>query len=112
MGILGMISSTMIFLLGASPWGKQLLGDQDLPHGKKTGKPLAWKDWSYIWFNRLVMLPFISLLIVKTVWGSNAVVYDMEKLNWFNGGVMFAVVFALSDFTYYASHRIVHSVPV
>jgi sterol desaturase/sphingolipid hydroxylase (fatty acid hydroxylase superfamily) len=101
--ILGFISSTLIFFLG---------GKNDLPHGKTTGVALPFKyDWFYITFNRLVMLPLISWMIVRTVWGSNAVVYDMEKLDWFNGLVMFVVVFSLSDFTYYASHRIVHKVP-
>lgn len=55
------------------------------------------------------MLPFISWLIVRTVWNSNAIVYDMEKLNWQNGLVSFVIVFSLSDLTYYTGHRIVHS---
>jgi sterol desaturase/sphingolipid hydroxylase (fatty acid hydroxylase superfamily) len=110
--MLGLISSTLIFLIGASPWGKELLGDQYLPHGRNTGKPLAWKDWSYIYFNRLIVLPFLSFLIVKHVWSSKAVVFDMDKLNLFNGGLMFVVVFSLSDFSYYVMHRVVHRIPV
>lgn len=109
--ILGLISSTMIFLIGNSPWGMELLGDRDLPHGRTTGKPLGFTDYSYIWFNRLVMLPFISFLIVKCVCNSSAIVWDMDALNWKNGFGMFVVVFSLSDFTYYVSHRIVHKVP-
>jgi len=101
--ILGIISSTIIFILGGT--------DSDLPHGKMTGKPLSSTAWFYIFFNRLVMLPFISFLVVKMVWSSSAVVYDMEKLNVLNGLVAFAVVFSLSDLTYYLSHRFVHSFP-
>lgn len=102
--ILGLISSSLIFFLGKP--------ETDLPHGRRTGKPLPFKwDWIFITFNRLVMLPFISWMIVKCVWNSNAVVYDMEKLDWFNGLLAFVVVFSLSDFTYYASHRIVHRFP-
>jgi hypothetical protein len=102
--ILGLISSSMIFFLGSKK--------TDLPHGKATGAPVSWTSWSYIIFSRLVMLPFISLLIVKSVWASDAVVYDMEKLNFLNGAVTFAVFFSLSDCVYYASHRIVHKVPM
>merc|ERR1712028_303238 len=57
--ILGLISSAIIFALG----GK----DNDLPHGPMTGVPLSWTSWFYVIFNRLVMLPFISFLIVRTV---------------------------------------------
>jgi sterol desaturase/sphingolipid hydroxylase (fatty acid hydroxylase superfamily) len=39
-------------------------------------------------------------------------VFDMDKLDWMNGLLAFVVVFSLSDFTYYASHRIVHKFPV
>jgi len=114
--MLGAISSTMILVLGSKPWGFEMLGDMDLPHGRVTGKPLPFKwDWFYITFNRLVMLPFISWLIVTCVWNSEAVVYpegaNPTPVDFFNGIVAFAVVFALSDFTYYASHRIVHRFP-
>jgi len=104
--ILGLISSAIIFALGSK--------DNDLPHGPMTGVPLSWTSWFYVIFNRLVMLPFISFLIVRTVWASNAVVYpkgDDSNLNIYNGLGAFAVVFALSDFVYYAGHRIVHSYP-
>lgn len=83
----------------------------DLPYGRSTFTPLDSKSLSYIWFNRLIVLPFLSLLIVKCVFSSSAVVYDGKDLNWANGLGGFAVVFALADFTYYASHRIVHSFP-
>ena len=98
--LLGLISSSIIYFMGAE--------ETDLPHGKLTGKPLDLTSWSYIAFNRLVMLPFISFLIVRTVWNSPAVVYDMELLSWRNGLVMFVVVFSLADFTYWFSHRTVH----
>ena len=32
--MLGAISSTMILVLGSKPWGFQMLGDNDLPHGR------------------------------------------------------------------------------
>jgi len=109
--MLGVISSTMIYLIGSSPWGMGLLGDNDLPHGHTTGKPLCFKDYSYILFNRLVMLPVISFMIVKVVCNSSAIIWDMDALNWKNGVGMFVIVFALSDFTQYVSHRILHEVP-
>jgi hypothetical protein len=62
--ILGLISSSMIFFLGSEK--------TNLAHGKTTA--LSWISWSYIIFNSLVMLPFISFLIVKSVWSSDAVV--------------------------------------
>jgi sterol desaturase/sphingolipid hydroxylase (fatty acid hydroxylase superfamily) len=101
--MLGLISSSLIYFFGSI--------ETDLPHGEKTGKPLDAKSWFYIWFNRLVLLPLLSLMIVKTVWNSSAVVYDMDKLNFLNGLVAFVVVFSLADFTYYVGHRIVHATP-
>jgi len=98
--ILGMISSSLIYFLGSSK--------TDLPYGKTTHVPLGSTDLQYIWFNRLVMLPFISFLIVRTVWNSDAIVYDMDQLNMMNGLVAFIIVFSLSDLTYYTGHRIVH----
>ena len=98
--ILGLISSAIIYMMGSA--------ETDLPHGKYTGVPLSLKSWCYIWFNRLVVLPFLSWLIVKNVWSSKAVIYDMEKLNWLNGLVAFLVVFAGADFTYFVSHQVVH----
>ena len=68
--ILGAISSIMIYM-----WGKV---ETDLPHGRTTHVPLSTRDLTYIWFNRLVVLPFLSWLIVGAVWNSKAVVYDME----------------------------------
>jgi len=47
------------------------------------------------------MLPFVSLLIVKTVWASDAIVYDMDKANYYNVLGAFLVVFSLSDLVYY-----------
>merc|ERR1740138_720958 len=41
--ILGLISSSMIYLLGSPA--------KDLPHGKTTHKPLGATDLTYIWFN-------------------------------------------------------------
>jgi len=99
--ILGMASSALIYFLGAQ--------DKDLPYGKTTFNKLGWTDLSYIWFNRLVVLPFISWLVVTMVWNSDAVVFKPEDLTWANGLGAFLVVFACSDFTYYAGHRIVHS---
>ena len=32
--MLGAISSTMILVLGSKPWGFEMLGDMDLPHGR------------------------------------------------------------------------------
>ena len=109
--VLALISTTMIYLVGSSPWGLGLFGDNDLPHDRTTGKPLGLTDYSYIWFNRLVMLPFIAFLNVKVVCNSSAIIWDMDALNWTNGFGMFVVVFSLSDFTYYVAHRIVHRVP-
>mmetsp|Transcript_41879 Transcript_41879/g.111561 ORF Transcript_41879/g.111561 Transcript_41879/m.111561 type:complete len:345 (+) Transcript_41879:72-1106(+) len=102
--ILALISSSMIYVLGGNK--------TDLPHGKTTHKPLGATDLTYIWFNRLVMLPFISFMIVRTVWNSKAVVYEPEKLTWLNGLGSFLMVFSLSDLTYYTGHRIVHRFPI
>jgi sterol desaturase/sphingolipid hydroxylase (fatty acid hydroxylase superfamily) len=100
---LGLISSALIRIKGAP--------ETDLPHMPTTGKPLDATSWCYIWFNRLVLLPFISFLIVRTVWNSNAIVYDTGQLSWSNGVFAFIVVFALSDLSYYTAHRIVHRYP-
>jgi sterol desaturase/sphingolipid hydroxylase (fatty acid hydroxylase superfamily) len=72
---------------------------------------LEWKDWSYVYFNRFVVLPFLSFIIVRVVWNSKAVVWDMDNMNFFNTFVAFFLVFSLSDLTYYTGHRIVHKVP-
>jgi sterol desaturase/sphingolipid hydroxylase (fatty acid hydroxylase superfamily) len=101
--ILGGCSSALIYFLGAK--------ESDLPYGRTTFKPLGFRDYAYIWFNRLIVLPFISFLVVRTVWASEAVVWQKEDLDWMNGLASFLAVFSLSDFTYYASHRFVHSFP-
>jgi sterol desaturase/sphingolipid hydroxylase (fatty acid hydroxylase superfamily) len=72
---------------------------------------LEWKDWSYVWFNRLCVLPLISFLIVRAVWNADCIIWDMDKMNIWNVIVAFVVVFSLSDLTYYTGHRIVHKVP-
>jgi len=102
--ILGLISSSLIYFMGGE--------ETDLPHGKLTGKPLDATSWGYIWFNRLVLLPLLSLMIVKTVWSSEAVVYDMDALNFWNGLVAFVGVFSLADFTYFVMHQVVHRYPM
>jgi len=79
-----------------------------LPRGKYP--PLEFKDWSYVWFNRLCVLPFISFLIVKAVWSARCVVWDMDAMTFSNTVIAFVVVFSLSDLTYYIGHRIVHKV--
>eukprot|EP00928_Gymnodinium_smaydae_P043206 TRINITY_DN289_c0_g1_i5.p1 TRINITY_DN289_c0_g1~~TRINITY_DN289_c0_g1_i5.p1 ORF type:complete len:291 (-),score=67.19 TRINITY_DN289_c0_g1_i5:82-954(-) len=98
--IFGALSSALIYFTGKV--------ETDLPHGEVTGKPLSTKSWAYIIFNRLVVLPFISFLIVRVVWASDAVVWEMDKLNFLNGIVGFLACFSLADFTYFAAHRIVH----
>jgi sterol desaturase/sphingolipid hydroxylase (fatty acid hydroxylase superfamily) len=98
--VLGLISSAIIYVLGDVK--------TDLPHGKTTNNPLGTRDLCYIWFNRLIVLPFLSWMIVRTVWNSKAVVYDPDQLTWMNGALAFVICFALSDLSYYTSHRIVH----
>jgi len=67
--------------------------------------------WSYVYFNRFVVLPFLSFIIVKIVLNSSAVVWDMEQMSLMNTLLGFVLVFSLSDLTYYTGHRIVHKVP-
>jgi len=100
------ISDTLIYLI------QDLNGSPGLPGPAKADRPkLAWKDWSYVWFNRLVMLPFLSFLIVRVVWNSSSIVWgDSSTLTLANGLGGFLVVFTLSDLTYYIGHRIVHKV--
>ncbi|GMI16191.1 hypothetical protein TrLO_g12936, partial [Triparma laevis f. longispina] len=87
----------------------------DLPH--QPGPPfnkrpaLVFKDRFYAYFNRAVMLPFVSWLIVKTVWNSDAMIYNMDEMTFMNTVVSFVVVFSLSDLVYYTGHRIVHHFP-
>lgn len=73
--------------------------------------PLNWRDYTYSYFNRIVMLPFISLMIVKVVAASDAIVWDMNDFTIWNTFVAFLFVFALSDLCYYTGHRIVHKYP-
>lgn len=73
--------------------------------------PMEMKDWTYVYFNRFVVLPFISFMIVRLVWASKAIVWDMEAMSFANTFLAFIVVFSLSDLTYYTAHRIVHKVP-
>lgn len=103
--MLGLISSALIYLMGNPK--------TDLPYGRTTGKEIEYKpDWLYIWFNRLLVLPFLSWMIVRCVWDSPAVVYGgMEKATFMNSGVAFLIVFSLSDLTYYIGHRVVHKYP-
>jgi len=101
--ILGLISSTLIYF-----WGNE---ETDLPHGKTTHEPLDSRSLMYIWFNRLVMLPLISFLIVKIVWNSSAIVWETEQMTLLNTVGGFIACFSLSDLTYYAGHRIVHQIP-
>lgn len=72
--------------------------------------PLEFKDWSYVYFNRFVVLPFISFLIVRVTWASKCIVWDMEAMSFANVVLAFIVVFSLSDLTYYIGHRVVHKV--
>ena len=60
--ILGLCSSALIYFLGHK--------DSDLPYGRTTFKPLGITDYTYIFFNRLMVLPFISFLVVRTAWNS------------------------------------------
>lgn len=73
--------------------------------------PMELTDWTYVWFNRLVVLPFLSFLIVRIVQNSTAIVWDMEQMGLMNTLVGYVLVFSLSDLTYYIGHRIVHKVP-
>jgi sterol desaturase/sphingolipid hydroxylase (fatty acid hydroxylase superfamily) len=99
--ILGFTSYALILLRGGP--------ESDLPHGPRTNQPLEFKwDWIYITFNRLVLLPIISFMIVRVVWNSSAVIWEPEKVSFWNGIGMFVVVFSLSDLTYYIGHRVVH----
>lgn len=74
---------------------------------------MAYKwDYIYVYFNRLVNLPFVSFIIVRVVYNSKAIVWDMAQMSFFNVFVAFVLVFSLSDLVYYTGHRIVHKVPV
>jgi sterol desaturase/sphingolipid hydroxylase (fatty acid hydroxylase superfamily) len=99
------ISTLMVHTLGSPNY-------QELPHRRGSYPELTWKDHFYVYFNRFVMLPFLSWLIVKTVWASDAVVYDMNEMTIWNTVGAFAVVFSMSDLVYYTGHRIVHKVPL
>lgn len=100
--ILAKIIDVMIWSMSGKP---------GLPGWEKERAPLGSRDFTYIWFNRLIMLPFVSWLNIKVIWASSAIVYDMEALTLFNTVVAFIVIFALSDLVYYTGHRIVHHYP-
>lgn len=83
----------------------------ELPGPPDEKRPaLKFWDYFYIYFNRAIMLPFVALLNVKVIFYSQAVVFNMDDLNWYNGLVSFLIVFALADLVYYTGHRIVHRV--
>lgn len=76
---------------------------------KEEREPLPfYPDICYIAFNRLVLLPFVSLIIVQTVWNSNAIVWDFKDMSILNTLLGFVATFALADLVYYTGHRIVH----
>jgi len=102
--ILAKVIDVIILFLG---WGKQALPER--PSG--VYPPLTTTDNFYIWFNRLIMLPFVSFLNIRIIWNSKAVVYDPEGMTLINTVVAFIVIFALSDLVYYTGHRVVHSIP-
>jgi len=79
-----------------------------LPRGKYP--PLDATARFYVWFNRLVVLPIISFLIVKVTWSAKCINWDMDQMTFMNTFIAFIVVFSLSDLTYYTGHRIVHKV--
>ena len=58
----GGASSALIHFLGHK--------ESDLPYGRTTFKPLNIREYMYIYFNRLAVLPFISYLVVRMVWNS------------------------------------------
>jgi sterol desaturase/sphingolipid hydroxylase (fatty acid hydroxylase superfamily) len=71
---------------------------------------LGFAAYFYTYFNRFVNLPFVSFIIVRVVFASKAVVWDMNQMTVFNTVIAFVLVFSLSDLTYYTGHRIVHKV--
>jgi sterol desaturase/sphingolipid hydroxylase (fatty acid hydroxylase superfamily) len=79
---------------------------------RKSYPPLAPTDYFYVWFNRLLVLPVISFLIIRAVFGASCIVWEMENMTFMNTIVAAVVVFSLSDLTYYTGHRIVHKVPL
>ena len=55
------------------------------------------------------LTPNLALLHLSSSYPNQKTGDEYESnVTFLNGLVAFAVVFALSDFTYYASHRIVH----
>lgn len=77
---------------------------------KRTTLPWA-PDLFYIWFNRLLLLPFVSWLNITVIWNSASIVWDFDAFTVANTLIAFLVVFALSDLVYYTGHRIVHAYP-
>lgn len=98
---LGLVSDVILWACGM---GLPLLPLKRYP-------PMGMTEWTYVWFNRLVALPFISFLIVRVVWNSSTIIWDMNNMTFANTFLAFLVVFSLSDLTYYTGHRIVHKVP-
>mmetsp|Transcript_21210 Transcript_21210/g.42112 ORF Transcript_21210/g.42112 Transcript_21210/m.42112 type:complete len:277 (-) Transcript_21210:336-1166(-) len=77
----------------------------------KKYPPMEFKDWSYVWFNRICVLPLISYIIIRSIQNAECIVWEMDKMNFGNVFIAFVVVFSLSDLTYYIGHRTVHKVP-
>jgi len=87
-----------------------------LPGWDDARAPLGSRDHAYIWFNRMIMLPFVSFLNIRVIWASSAVVWPgadsvFEAITVWNSLFAFICVFALSDLVYYIGHRIVHANP-
>jgi sterol desaturase/sphingolipid hydroxylase (fatty acid hydroxylase superfamily) len=75
---------------------------------KPGGNPLGWTDYKYVTFNRLVLIPFVSWLNLRVIYASPAIVWENGPLTFMNTVIAFVMVFAMSDFVYFAGHRIVH----
>ena len=88
--ILAKVIDVIIFFLG---YGKDALPE------RAVYPPLNSTDNLYIWFNRLVMLPFVSFLNIRMIMASSAVAYD--EMTFVNTVVAFLVIFSLSDLVYY-----------
>ena len=90
--ISGFLVDTLIYVI------TYVLKLKTLPE-RDSYPPLVFKDYFYMYFNRFVLLPFLSWLIVTTVWNSTSIVYDECTI--MNTLVAFLVVFSLSDLVYY-----------
>lgn len=78
---------------------------------KSSYPPLEGRDYFYVWFNRLLVLPFLSFIITRAIMNASCVVWEMEEMTFMNTVVAGVLVFSFSDLTYYIGHRIVHKVP-